>query len=98
MTLTGEDGELESLVQKENNQLAVQLTIGVLSAVDSLKENNTTTTNTSLVRTLTHIFLQKRSKAIIIIILYMYTGIPLDTLKEDYRHDTKNVTTFQSSL
>lgn len=62
MALIGEDGELETLVDEENNQLAVQLTIGVLSAVDSLKENNATTTNTSLVRILTHI-LQKRCKA-----------------------------------
>ena len=42
-------------MDEENNQLAVQLTIGVLSAVDSLKENNATTTNTSLVRIITHI-------------------------------------------
>ena len=63
MTLIGEDGELESLVVEENNQLAVQLSIGVLSAVDSLKENNATTTNTTLVRPVTHI-LQKRSKAV----------------------------------
>ena len=62
MTLIGEDGELETLVDEENNQLAVQLTIGVLSAVDSLKENNATTTNTSLVRKVAHI-LQQNSKA-----------------------------------
>lgn len=62
MGLIGDDGELETLVDEENKQLAVQLTIGVLSAVDSLKKNNATTTNTSLVRILTHI-LQKRCKA-----------------------------------
>jgi hypothetical protein len=63
MALIGENGELETLVNEENNQLAVQLTIGVLSAVDSLKENNETTTNTSLVRILIHT-LQKRSEAL----------------------------------
>jgi len=56
LTLTAENGELETLVEEENNQLAVQLTIGVLSAVDSLKENNATATNTSLVRILTIFF------------------------------------------
>ena len=63
MTLIGEDGELETLVDEENNQLAVQLTIGVLSAVDSLKENNATTTNTSLVRKVAHILQQNSKKA-----------------------------------
>lgn len=56
LTLIGDSGELETLVDEENNELAVQLTIGVLSAVDSLNENNVTTTNTSLVRILTHTF------------------------------------------
>ena len=48
-SLIGENSELDNLVNGENNQVAVQLSIGVLSAVDNLRENNATTTNNSLV-------------------------------------------------
>ncbi|XP_078384727.1 sperm receptor for egg jelly-like [Oculina patagonica] len=48
--LIGAHSELENLVNQEDNELAVQISIGVLSAVDNLKENNETTTNTSLLR------------------------------------------------
>ncbi|KAJ7336026.1 hypothetical protein OS493_013400 [Desmophyllum pertusum] len=49
-SLIGENSELDNLVNGENNQVAVQLSIGVLSAVDNLRENNATTTNNSLLR------------------------------------------------
>lgn len=48
--MTGEDSELEDIVNKGLEQNAVQLSIGILSAVNSLAQSNATTTDTSMVR------------------------------------------------
>ena len=50
--LVGDHSELDKIVNEENNELAVQISIGVLSAVDNLKANNETNTNTTHVRTI----------------------------------------------
>ncbi|XP_022784277.1 uncharacterized protein LOC111324875 [Stylophora pistillata] len=48
--LTGEDSELEDIVNKGLEQNAVQLSIGILSAFNSLAQSNATTTDSSTVR------------------------------------------------
>ena len=48
-SLTGENSELEDIVHKGKEQSAVQLSIGILSAVNALARSNATT-NTTAVR------------------------------------------------